>query len=182
LEGKLHSALGVAPLVSQNGRLSFFAMADFNERLKRGYTEDEWQREYNRLRYAPQVEWGNGFWPEEKAGHDRWRWCGKNGTLVINNPANHPKVVSLCFVAKTSLPGAATLNAKSALFNENLAVDAAGIAFAKTIEIPPGRCAIHFHCTALPYVHPSRTIVFGIFNFQLQEIDPAQHTIPVAQR
>jgi hypothetical protein len=145
-------------------------MTDFNRRLKQGYSDAEWQRQHDRTCYAPQTQWLAGFFAEETGGGNRWRWCGSDGILEILNPSDHPKQIALDFVARTGQPGPAILEIKSSAFSEQLAVDAPGTTVAKTLEIPPGRLAIHFHCMAAPFVDPCRTLVFGIFNFQLQEI------------
>jgi hypothetical protein len=145
-------------------------MAYFNQRLKQGYSEAEWRQQHDRVYYSPLAQWQAGFFPEEVDGANRWRWCGRDGTLEIVNPSDHPKQFALDFIAKTCLPGAAILQIQSPAFSEQLTVDAPGSPVVKTLEIPPGRLPIHFHCTAAPFVHPSRTIVFGIFNFQLQEV------------
>jgi hypothetical protein len=171
LETQLRNILDTEPIVSRNGRLSFFSMADFNQRLKQGYTDEEWQKQHDFIYHSPQARWQAGFYLEETAGPDRWRWCGTDGTLQILNPADRTQRVSLRFVAKTCLPGAATLSIKSAGFSEQLAIDAPGSTFVKTLEIPPGPMAIHFHCTALPFLEPSRTLVFGIYNFRLEEVE-----------
>lgn len=182
LETKLQSLLGVEPIVSRNARLSFFSMAAYNERLQQGYTPDEWQKERDRAYYGPpQAQWQAGFFAEETGASDYWRWCGRDGTLEIHNAWDRPKHVSLRFVAKTCLPGAAILRIETPTFSEQIPVDAAGTPFEKTLEIAPGRLAIHFHCTAAPFVHPSRTIVFGLFNYQLQETGAAQDTVSVAR-
>jgi hypothetical protein len=85
------------------------------------------------------------------------------------------------FLGRTCRAGAATLSIDSPAFSERLAVDAPGTPFAKTLPIPPGGLVIHFDCNAQPFIDPARTIVFGLYNFQLQEIDAAQEPVHVAQ-
>src|SRR5262249_29767186 len=183
LEGNLRTFLGTAPIESRNGRLAFFDLADFVQRLRQGYTEEAWQQERNRICYGPQIEWGAGFHVEETNGSERWRWCGTDGTFTVRNPADHPQHVSLRFVARTCRAGAAVLRIDSTTFSESLEVDTPGAKFARTLQVPPGRLPIHFHCTALPYIEPQpgRTLVFSLAELQLEEIDPATESVHVAK-
>ncbi len=182
LETKLRNLLGSEPIISRNGRLCFFSMAAFNQRLKGGYTDEEWQEKHDLVYYRSHVRWGPGFYAEETNERDRWRWCGTAGRFEILNPSECPKQISVRFVARTCLSGPATLNITSSAFSETLFIDAAGTMIAKTIEIPPGRLAVHFSCTASPFVEPERALVFGLFNFQLVEIAPAHTTVSAAAR
>jgi hypothetical protein len=181
LETRLRNLLGTEPIVSRNGRLCFFNMAAFNERLKGGYTDEEWQEKHDLVYYASQVRWGAGFYAEEANERDHWRWCGTAGMFEILNPSECPKQISLQFVARTCLPGPATLNITSSAFSQTLSIDAAGTTIAKSVEIPPGRLAIRFRCTASPFVEPERALVFGLFNFQLEEISPPRGGVHVAK-
>src|SRR5207248_148537 len=105
--------LGTEPILSRNGRLSFFNMADFTQRLREGYTDEAWQKEHDLVCYAPQLLWRRGFYAEEATAQDRWHWCGQEGTLEILNLSDSPKQVSLRFLARTCQPGPATLNIHS---------------------------------------------------------------------
>ena len=181
LETKLRSILAAEPIVSRNGRLSFFPMADFKQRLRQAYTDEAWQTQHDLLYCRPLMRWGTGFYMEEIASCERWRWCGEDGILEILNPSKHPKQMRLRFVAKTCLAGAATLRIDSAAFSSCLQIDASGTAFARNVEVPPGRLTIRFHCTASPFVEPSRTLVFGILNPSLEEIHSAPDAVQVAK-
>jgi phosphoglycerol transferase len=182
LETKLRSLLAAEPIVSRNGRMTFFPLAAFQQALRQGYTDEAWQTQHDLVYYRPQMRWGPGFYLEETAGSDHWRWCGAEGILDIVNPSEHPKQMRLQFVARTCLAGAATLRIDSAAFSSCLPIDASGLAFARTLEIPPGRLRIRFHCTASPFVEPSRMLVFGIFNPSLEQIHSAPGAVQVATR
>jgi phosphoglycerol transferase len=153
LESKLRGLLGTQPLISRNGRLSFFDLAGFKQRL---------------IYSPPWAHWGPGFYVEETAGSYHWRWCGKEGLLYLMNPSDHPRQVRLRFLVRTCRSGAATLRITCPAFSEWLPVDASGSAFTKTLELPPGRFTIRFDCTAAPFVEGGRSMVFGVFNFQLE--------------
>jgi hypothetical protein len=176
LETKLRSILPAEPIVSRNGRFAFFPLTGFTQRLRQGYTDAAWQTQRDRLYCRPLLRWGRGFYLEEIAGPERWSWCGEEGILEIRNRSNHPKQMRLRFVAKTCLPGAATLRIDSAEFSTCLPIDGSGRAFVRNVDVPPGRLTIRFSCTTSPYVEPSRTLVFGIFNPSLEE----NHAAPAA--
>lgn len=181
LETKLRNLLGTEPMISRNGRLCFFGMTAFNQHLKEGYTDIEWQKEHDRSYYSPQVRWGPGFFAEETNGRDRWRWCGKDGTFEILNPSDRPKQMSLRFLARSCVAGSATLSLTCSAFSEQIPIDPAGTTMAKALEIPPGRLLIHCSCTAAPFVDTSRILVFGFYNFQLEEIPSTQNAVHMAK-
>ncbi|HLJ97083.1 MAG TPA: hypothetical protein VKU02_28220 [Gemmataceae bacterium] len=181
LETELRGLLRTEPIISRNQRFSFFRMNDFKERLMKDCSEGEWQQQHDRVYYYLQTQWTAGFFMEEVLGPDHWRWCGKDGTLEILNPSDHPKRVSLRFLARSDSPGTGTLGIHCSLFTENLSIDRSGTPWTKIVEIPPGRTVVHFQCTATPSVYPSRTIVFGLFNFHVEEIAPEQQVVDAAQ-
>jgi len=182
MENKLRTILRTEPIVSRNGRLCFFGMTDFSTRLKKNYSPEQWQKHHDLAYYAPVVEWGSGFYQEESAGPNRWRWCARKGELRIFNPSDHQQSRALRFVAKTCLAGPATLSINSTLISERLPVNEAGAKFDRVVDVPPGRHVIHFDCTATPFVDPTRTIVFGLYNFQFEEVDRTGDADHLAKR
>jgi phosphoglycerol transferase len=174
VESRLRQLLDTEPLVSRNGRLAFFKMANFNRRLRERYPDEEWQRQVDLVGSGPQARWDAGFFTEETNGIDRWHWCGSEGTFTILNRWDHPADVSLCFTAKTCRPGPAILTLESTVFSEQLTIDTTGTPFAKTLRIPPGALTVHCRSTGLPY-SDGRTLVFALFNFEVQEADSTLH-------
>jgi hypothetical protein len=115
--------------------------------------------------------WGPGFYREEEQGTHRWRWCGSQGDLEILNPTRRRLSLALQFLVVTNAPGPAVLTLKSSNFSDRFQVTKAGTMVAKTIDVPPGGRIIHFECTAEPFLEPTRTLVFSVHNYTLQEID-----------
>jgi hypothetical protein len=57
--------------------------------------------------------------------------------------------------------------------DDNLMINSAGYYYEKEIVVPPGQQSIQFSCDAqrLPAPNDPRTIIFGVFNFQMVEIE-----------
>jgi phosphoglycerol transferase len=178
VEGRLRRALGSEPLVSGNGRFSFFAMGDYVDRLRSQMRDEEWALRRDLVLHEPRLTWGSGFYPEESSPSDRWRSCATRGRLEVYNPSDRPRLVSLSFAATTYSPGAARLVLRGPGFADGIAVDPAGKPYTRVIEVPPGRHAIRFTCTAKPVVlSAERTLVFALHSPRLAEVAPE-----VAQR
>jgi hypothetical protein len=142
--------------------------------LWKWYSAEEVTALRERCLQYPQVEWGRGFFPEEVSGKHRWRWCGSEGEMVITNRSNTPKLVALEWLVETYAAGTATLTLKSPFLTLDLPVGPRATKVSKIVEVPPGRQVIHWHCTATPYVHPTRTIVFAVRDFNLKKLDPSE--------
>jgi hypothetical protein len=117
------------------------------------------------------VVWGRGFYPEEQHATERWRWCDSHGDLEIRNPTNHALSLMLQFQATAYVSGPVPLTLKSSGFSEQFQVNGTGTTIARTLEVPPGGCVIHFDCPAEPFREPARTLVFAVHNYTLQELD-----------
>ncbi len=172
-ENQLRELLQVEPVVSNNGRFTFFAMAGYEERLRRKYPEETWQKQYETLVRASEVKvkWGEGFFPEEVLDSDRWHWCGAKGVLEITNPSSGPRVVSLKFRAHTCLPGAAALTIRCPFFEETIPISENRTTYDNVFRVPPGTHGIQFECAAAPYVHPMRTVVFAVHDLRIVQVD-----------
>ena len=60
------------------------------------------------------------------------------------------------------------------LIEERIALPYTGVKFSREIEIPPGTHRIEFSCTAKPYVHPARTLVFALTQCEFVADPPAK--------
>jgi phosphoglycerol transferase len=167
VEADLHKLLGSEPIVSGNGRLAFYDMSGYVGKLREGCSDEEWSSRQYAISAAPLLEWKAGFFAEESDGGKRWRWCGETGELAVTVPGDRVERLRLRFVGATYHPEDAALVISGPSFTDKVIVNAPGRGYEKVIELPPGRHVLEFRCDAKPFVHPSRTIVFVLFNIAL---------------
>src|SRR5207244_7944799 len=92
VEARLSQLLG-APLVAGNGRQSFFSMGDYNARRRQGLLMA--RRDDAGVPNHVSFAWRGSFSGLESSGRDSWRWCGREGDLVVHNEGRRPVTVAL---------------------------------------------------------------------------------------
>ncbi len=117
------------------------------------------------------VVWGEGFYPEENLGSDRWHWGQTTATLKITNPA--PQATRFIVEALFSALSTGTLEIRSPFWQEKVAVTTKPTPYSKSITVPPGEHLIRFQCDAprTPVPNDDRTLIFHVNNFVMK---PAQ--------
>jgi len=170
LEGELTGALGAKPLVSGNGRLSFFDLSEYTRRLREKYTPPEWEAKSEFALHPLLLIWQNGCSELEGTAENNWRWCSATGGLLIINGSPHARRVTLEMSFASENEG--NLRIDSPLFSEQLKTRPAGQSFFKEIVIPPGQHLIHFTCDARRVLAPLdfRQLVFRVINFKLRMV------------
>jgi hypothetical protein len=115
------------------------------------------------------LEWGDGFYELEGTTENNWRWCSDRGTLIINNPANEDRKITINTGFSTPrYPEFSNLKIESSLFNDNLKINNIPLKYIKEIVVPPGRNIIKFSCDAMRVnTTDPRYLVFETHNFQL---------------
>jgi len=96
LENDLKEILHQQPLVSQNQRLVFFDLSEYERSLRSRLGIIEWQlrREEELIPLAVYPAW-QGFGPLEGTPQENWRWCSGKGKLEIRNIGSEPRTVVL---------------------------------------------------------------------------------------
>ena len=167
----LSGALQTQPLVSGNGRLIFFNLADYTRRLQGRYSESEWQSRQEQAIHPLMLDWKGGFSDLESGDGKTWRWCSNEGELRIYNTLPRARMVSLemWFATGHEHPADFFL---SGLISEQLKVNSTPGFYSKTVTAPPGESVISFRSTAKRVDAPldSRFLVFRVENFKLTEL------------
>jgi len=167
-EAELASLLAVEPITSGDGRFAYYSLADRAASLEAHYSPAELRGRFARLMEDPSLIWGKGCYAEETDAADlRWRWCGSKGMLAIRNYTDHPIRRTLRFSAYSYDAGGGTLTLSGPLFEDRIEMPPAGGKFSREIDIPPGSHRIDLSCSAKPYLHPARTLVFMVRNYEL---------------
>jgi phosphoglycerol transferase len=175
LEARLTQVLAARPLVSSDGRRSFFNLTDYQARLKARLSDSAWDAACRRALDLVELNftWCKGFSVLEEAKDESWRWCEGQGELQIDNPAPGPRRVTLTMAFSTGQAKAANLWIESDLLHERLDVRLRPLTdFQKTLTLPPGRHTIRFRCDAERVDVPSpRVMVFRVHNFRVRSAD-----------
>jgi len=118
----------------------------------------------------PVVRWGDGFSAEEATdspGWRRFRWCAADGTLTLTNLSPTPRRVVLSFSPQSYAPGPCNLAIEGPGLSEVIGITAGPKDVRRSLLLPSGSHAIRFRCDGTPLVHPARTIVFALHEFEL---------------
>jgi phosphoglycerol transferase len=175
VEAGLSQALGVEPMVSDNGRKTFFQLAAYQARFKEQMTAAEWDAASRRVLQVVACTWRRGFsWPEGSA-KDTWRWCEAEGEILLHNTAPVAKRIALEMAFSTGQSDPANLWIESNLFHARLEVFLKPpTAFNKVVNIPPGRHTLRFRCDAARVrAAAPRVMVFRVHNFRLTDLGDA---------
>lgn len=99
------AVLGAPPVVSPDGRLSFFDITAFAERVVAELPDDREAAIRKQLLAVPEAEFHEGFYGDEESASERWNWMTAAGELdiVTDTPSKTPVVVS--FRAEATRPG-----------------------------------------------------------------------------
>jgi phosphoglycerol transferase len=171
IEAKLRGLLGSEPLVSTNGRMLFFDLAEYNRKLAKTSAEElDAKRQIFLHPVTPQ--WTGGFSGLETSGSLDWRWCSSQGELVFDNTLNKDRKVQLTMELASGYPEPANLTLEGPLISEKLKINLQPMDFSRTITIPPGRHVIRFTCDARRVEAPldPRVLVFKVLSFRFEEI------------
>jgi phosphoglycerol transferase len=172
VEADLGRLLGVPPLVSSSGRFAFFDVAAHSRAVREQGTADEWRARRDRLLHPLTFAWtGNWYEWEEPAPGVRFRWCAHDGELIVRNPSTYPRAFTLQLTCDTPGPKGWPLAIRGDCCTADLTIDGQGQSLTREVTVPPGRHALHFHCTR-PALHPpgdERELVFRVVTFSSRE-------------
>jgi phosphoglycerol transferase len=172
IEAKLRSRLGIAPIVSPNGRMLFFDLAEYKRQLASTNAE---QLELKRQKFLHPLalQWTGGFSDLETAGDLDWRWCSSSGELVFENPLDREKKIKLTMGLATGYGEFANLSLDGSLISQKLKINMQPTDFSQIIVLPPGRHVIRFTCDARQVNAPldPRVLVFKVLNFRFEETE-----------
>jgi phosphoglycerol transferase len=162
IESDISSLLQASPLVSRDGRLSFFELTEYRKILS-----GDPEKAINPL----MAKWQKDFWDKEGSPEDNWRWCSTTGELIIENRLPRERTAIIEMGASSIKEGNLRIEGRN--FSEQIQISPANTPFSKQFTIPPGSYSIRFTSTA-PAVRPMpdwRLLSFRINNFRLKEIE-----------
>ena len=174
LESQIGALLGSTPLVSTNGRLSFFLLdQDANASLYR-QTGLVGGVDMDRLLHPPVATPGAGCWGKEQLGPENWHWCGKKGSIEIFNASKSQRKVLLETTFATTSLSYSNLIIDGGGVHQKLRINSNGTHWQTTVAVPPGALTLQLSSNAERTYAPAdpREMFFRINNFRYRE---AQH-------
>ena len=172
LESQLSETLQTKPLISPNGRLLFFNLADYGGRLRQRYSDGEWEAKKELSFHPLLVDWKGGFSGLESRPGKSWRWCSSEGELHIKNMSQLPRTVKIETAFATGYPEPDDFII-SGLISEELKVNNIPAPYSKTVTVPPGESVIRFRSAAKRVNAPTDTrfLVFRVEDFKMTELE-----------
>src|SRR5204863_6876774 len=108
LENRLQAILQEDPIISENQRLVFYDLSDFERNLRASLGRSEWQARQKETMAGLDIylAWGPGFYHWQGTPEENWRWCGPKAKMEIRNMASQPQTIRLemSFEGKTLRP------------------------------------------------------------------------------
>ncbi len=165
MEAAFELDLGIKPTVSGNGRLSFFPIQSFENRLR----AENSATSFAAMKYAAQhpviTEWENAD-VEEVYPTERFRWIqGKRARLKILNMADTTRRIEIHFGIATANESRAKLMLKGVGISEEIDIGQEPVAIDRVIEVPQGTHYLEFYCDAKPLHTPMRDVTFRVCGF-----------------
>lgn len=172
IERKLEDYLEIKPIISQNKRLAFFNISNFNQKLLNRHTKEEIEAYRKSVLNPIQLEWKNGFYTqEENLKEGKWRWSNKQSTLIINNPTSQNRNITISMSLATVWQEKSNLKIDGDLISETLKINNKPLVFEKAIVVQPGKHLLKFSSDAKQLntrIDP-RQLFFKIYNYKFQD-------------
>ena len=108
-EAILTTLLGESPVTSDDGNIAFFGMSEYANRVREAIGEAQVGAVREAALDPLRITWGAGFYGEEGTGAGRFRWAGESASLVVENPGERPRSVTIAFRAAATIGDTVTL-------------------------------------------------------------------------
>ncbi len=165
------------PLISENGRLVFFDLSDFNSTLLKinaGVNAAELRRRISGLNRINLI-WQPGFYGEETNDGSKWRWCSQQGDLLLINQLSQPIKVQIEAIIYSGVRESSELKIyyRTNRDIDQLEISSARTQFKKNITLNPGMNRIRFvsRARSLNAGNDQRDLRFAIEGFKVLESD-----------
>jgi phosphoglycerol transferase len=172
LEADLTRLLGHEPVVSANGRLSFFPLIDYAASLKRIHPESVLADLKAQTLQPVRTRIGSGF-EGERADADSFSYSGAtDASLLLLNPDQTPRSVIFDTTLEIGLPGEIGIRYPDGV-SETVAGSADGTRLHRVLSVPPGASVIRVTAEgSLLAVSSSQETHFRLLNPALYDQPP----------
>jgi hypothetical protein len=163
LSSALSSELGVKPLVSADGRLLFFNMALYNQRLRQHYSGAQLTQLAASALYPLQMNFGAGFYGLEAQGENTWHWALQSSSLDLFNPSKIARAVNFTATAATGLAKRSSLVVTyPGNVSVHTTVNSHGTTLSAHLTLAPGHNLVHFLTNAPLAQYPPDTRLLAL--------------------
>ncbi len=171
LEKRIGNILNESPVVSANKRLSFFDLSAYSGVLLGRNGAAGIERLRKQLIGLEQVNvlWLSRFYPEEKQGNRKWRWCASRGEVQLVNLSGTPKTVTIKACVYSGYAAESELKIEYRGQAERINISSSRRTFSKVLELAPGVNRVVFSSNAPRVVAENdfRNLRFALENFKV---------------
>ncbi|MFN0084271.1 MAG: hypothetical protein ACKVX9_02680 [Blastocatellia bacterium] len=170
VENEITAALGKPRFVSEDGKLIFYDLREFEARLRARHGAD-WEARREEALHPLIVLWGEGFSDQEGPPEQSFRWSRAEGELRITNGASRTRRARLELAVQTE--NDANLWIGGALWNEQLRTGPQPARIERILSIPPGPQVIRFRSDGRRVIAPGdfRTLIFKVSQFRMTPVE-----------
>jgi len=173
LEAGLARRLGVRPLVSGDGRFSFFGLGGYTRALRGEYPPAAWAALCEASLHPVLETWGPGFYGAEEGEYGPFRWSDGRAEITLTNPAPGPRRVELAMTLSAVTPEPSYVRWKEPGGRTEFRVEGRGRSVRRSLIVPPGTSRIVLTGGGPPVRPPgdTRSLAFRVEGFTIA--DPA---------
>lgn len=142
LESSIEAILNEQPIISDDGRLVFYSLADYSADLKSQYSQEEWNEKAYMVLGIPIL--AGGFYGEEPYDNGTFQWCQKSGELSFYNADKTDRTVNIAFMAITGYPEDSILKLSGAGIDKTYRSNMYGTAISERLTLKPGWNSLKF--------------------------------------
>ncbi len=167
---KFSTLLGETSLESNDRRLVFFSLEEYNKKIIHSHSEEK-LNQLQLLAHPLFLSWQGGFSTLEGNSEFNWRWCSAQGELEINNSSAKERKVTITMGLQTGYEEPSIVVIKSTTGSQTVRVNNQIGNWSGTLTLPPGKSVIRFSTDAKRVNAPSdpRVMMFRVINFQMRE-------------
>ena len=120
-----------------------------------------------------QLNYGEGWYAEERSGPRRWRWCNGQGRITVTNPLGKPVHVQLRLLLQAFLSRDVTLQLNDrALSKRSVDKSSTQVVEFDNFYVPSGQSTLTLAGDfAVPGGGDDRKLAFALYGFEMKALD-----------
>ena len=162
IEGQLQPLLGMPSLISADRRIAFYSMVNTSA-LAALSSKSE-------IRSFP-TSFFSGFYGRESSSGREWRWCDKQGRLLVYNPSKHPRKAKFTMQAFSAFESPSRLSIQTPSGTRQFQISSTGavVSFDLVLEAGPNRFLLSTDAPRVPTdAGDPRELHFRVEHFEVK--------------